>query len=80
MKKPVISTRLHELIKIDQDFIFFADTAEEYVILISKLLKDRSLADSYAQRGYDIVRAKYNWDTITNQFITLIEALRKSAK
>jgi len=80
MKKPVISTRLHELIKIDRDFIFFADTVEEYVMLISKLLKDKSLADSYAQRGYDIVRAKYNWDTITNQFITLIEALRKSAK
>lgn len=80
MKKPVISTRLQELIKIDRDFIFFADTVDEYVIMISKLLKEKSLADSYAQRGYDIVRAQYNWDNITNQFIALLEPLRKSAK
>lgn len=80
MKKPVISTRLEELLRMDRDFIFFADTVEEYVSLINKLLKDKNLADSYAQSGYDIVRAKYNWDNITNEFIALVEALGKSGK
>lgn len=73
MKKPVISTRLKELIKIDKDFILFADTVDEYVDLIRRLSREKNLADSYAQRGYEIVCSKYNWDDITNQFVSLIE-------
>jgi len=71
MKKPVISTRLKEVEIINNDFLFFADTAEEFVDCIKKIIKHGSLAQSYAMRGYKVVIEKYTWPKIAEEFITI---------
>ncbi|MFH2138127.1 MAG: glycosyltransferase family 4 protein [Candidatus Omnitrophota bacterium] len=72
MKKPVISSRLTEVVKINDDFIFFADTSDEMVETINMLLTNKLLAEKYAQRGYEKTMAKYTWKKIVLNFIDLL--------
>ncbi|MCP4650108.1 MAG: glycosyltransferase family 4 protein [PVC group bacterium] len=72
MKKPVISNRLIEVEKINQDFIFFADTPEEMVQSINMVLANNTLAQEYAQRGYKITMKEYTWKNIIIKFLDLL--------
>ncbi|MBN1560534.1 glycosyltransferase [candidate division KSB1 bacterium] len=76
LKKPVISTRLHEVHIIDRDFIYYADTGAELVARIEEILRDRATSAMRAEAAYEYVRQNYAWDHIVNQFLAAIEEKR----
>jgi len=81
LKKPVISTRLEEVEKIDRQCVFFADTVDETVAIIEKIRLDPSISDEYVKRGYDMVINRYSWDPIVTRFEQLlISELEKKGK
>jgi glycosyltransferase involved in cell wall biosynthesis len=73
MKKPIISTTLEEVVRIGNNFINFADNVEE----TAKVARDISLHyNKYSHKveiGYKLVKEKYSWDRITDNFISIIE-------
>lgn len=76
MKKPVISNRLREIELINKEFIFFADTVDDFVHAIDNLLKNQALAFEYGQRGYEIAVKEYAWDSIVDKLVHLIEEVK----
>jgi glycosyltransferase involved in cell wall biosynthesis len=78
MKKPVISTRLKEVERIDRYFIFYADTVDEFVRSIQMILDNRPLAADYARRGYETILRKYNWAIAARQLLGYIEDVRRN--
>lgn len=72
MKKPVISSRLKEIEYLDKNFVFFADTTDEFVKTIELILTNKSLSMEYVTRGYDAVINEYNWNKIAERLIDLI--------
>lgn len=75
-KKPVISTHLHELKYIDEEFIYYADTTEQAVEQIHTILNDNGESKEKALRGYEITKKKYTWEAIAKQTSLLFEEAR----
>lgn len=75
--KPVISTRLEEINNINEDFLFFSDTAEELVASIKTIVSQPELARANAERGYFVVRSKYDWDKIVERFLAVVDSIAK---
>jgi glycosyltransferase involved in cell wall biosynthesis len=69
MQKPVISTRLQEVERINEDFIYFADTVDEIKMQINYIYAHRNEALEKAKKGYEIVKQKYTWEILAKQFI-----------
>jgi glycosyltransferase involved in cell wall biosynthesis len=80
MKKPVISTRLKEVERIDEYFILYADTVDECVRAIKMLVENKSTAVNYAQRGFDIILQKYSWGKAVELLLNLIEEAKVKKK
>jgi len=78
MKKPVISTRLGEVERIDRGCLFYADTADELVTVLKNVLADGTQARQHAESGYRMVYDQYNWESIARRLVRLIEATRES--
>lgn len=76
MKKPVISNRLREVELIDRNFIFYADSVDEFIETINLLLMNQGLAFEYAKRGYEITIKEYTWKSIAERLIHLLEELK----
>ncbi len=72
-KKPVISTRLHELKHIDEDFLYYADTAKELIDVIEHVVEHKEEAHGKAMKGYQVTMEKYTWEKIGEQFLELVE-------
>lgn len=66
--RPVISTRIHEVQRIDEDFLHYADTKAELVDTIKKILADYEVAVQRTKRAVDIIEETYNWDAIADSF------------
>ena len=75
LKKPVISTRLHELEYIDKDFLYYADTGQELVESIQAVMDDPDLAQKRAMQGYDETLENYTWEKLAEKFEELIDSL-----
>ena len=73
MKKPVISTRLKEVELIDKRCIFYADTVDELTSEVKRILDNKTSAMEHAGRGYRMVVDEYNWDSIADKFMFLLE-------
>jgi glycosyltransferase involved in cell wall biosynthesis len=69
LKRPVISTRLKEVERINRDFLYFADTVEELVAQIRYILSHREEARIKAERGYTVTVNEFSWSTIAQKFI-----------
>ncbi|OGS34791.1 MAG: hypothetical protein A2293_11745 [Elusimicrobia bacterium RIFOXYB2_FULL_49_7] len=80
MKKPVISTRLHEVQKIDESFILYADTAQEFVDSISMIVDNKTDVSGYVQRGYDTTVQKYSWKSITLKLLHWIDDIKRGSR
>ncbi len=79
-KKPVISTRLDELVYIDDGFLYYGDNAAEVSARIRSILNDRGAAEATAQSGYHKTVADYTWDRIAERFAALVsEKLPRTA-
>lgn len=76
MKKPVISTRLREVEKIDKGFLSYADTPEETCSAIKNLLDNREYAQRCAHAGYDLVKNEYDWPALVEKFVAMVKAVK----
>jgi glycosyltransferase involved in cell wall biosynthesis len=75
MKKPVISTRLHELNNIDKGFIFYADTADELVETVKSMLSTKKNVAEFIEKGYNEVRENYLWPDIAKRLLNIIKQI-----
>ena len=71
-KKPVISTRLREVERIDRGFLFYADTVDEIVERIQYICAHREEALDKAERGYSYFSKEYSWENIAKNFIRIL--------
>lgn len=77
MKKPVVSTRLNELNNIDTGFLLYADTKDELICQIEKILGDKKFSTEYIEKGYNITKTQYNWDYLVQRFVCIIKETRR---
>jgi polysaccharide biosynthesis protein PslH len=79
MRIPCITSSLANkaLGAMENESILIAKSPVEYANLITELLKDPGKADLIAQKGYEFVRERFNWDTINRR---LEEIIRETAK
>jgi len=80
MKKPVISTRLDEVKKIDTGYLWYADSADEMEALITKMLGGEINTKASVELGYQEVQQKYNWDVIARDFVAISEEILKTRR
>jgi len=71
--KPVISTRLKEILNLDDGSILFADSADELVEKIEWVRRHPREAAELGRRGRDFVQQKYTWEMIAEQFEREVE-------
>lgn len=72
LKKPVISTRVEEVELIDNHYVYFADTVNELVGTVRKILDNKSDAEVHAARGYEAVVNEYEWGKIAERFVSIV--------
>lgn len=71
LEKPVISTRLHELVHIDngdQPIVYYGDHGAELAERVQEILDKPEEAKAMAARGAAAVRDRYTWEGIAHQF------------
>jgi len=76
-KKPVISTRLHELEYIDKDFLYYADSADELVSVVTEIFESSDKSIKNSEAGYNEVVENYTWDKIATEFERHISEIKK---
>jgi glycosyltransferase involved in cell wall biosynthesis len=76
LRKPVVSTRIAEIVQLAADFVSFADSSQELVAVLRRLLKAPHEAQQRVDRGYELARTRYRWDLIADQFVELVEATK----
>ncbi len=72
LHRPVISTRLKEVERINQDFLYFADTVDELVEQIRYILLHRDEAVAKAHRGYEVTVTDFSWNAIAGKFVDAV--------
>jgi len=77
LRKPVISTRTAEVMRIAGDYALFADTADELCQAINALLSTPHDYRHLQERGYEKVQQSYSWDTIAERFLLAIESVMR---
>jgi glycosyltransferase involved in cell wall biosynthesis len=74
-KIPVIATNcggIVDIIKDNQTGVLVPEkNSQALADALTKILSDPNYAQTLAQNGYDYVNTKYNWNTITDQIISL---------
>jgi glycosyltransferase involved in cell wall biosynthesis len=73
-KKPVISTRLSEVERIDNGFLYYASTVDEVISSIDMILNQKDDTINKIEMGYRLIREKYTWDKISEQFLDILKA------
>ncbi|MFZ4619001.1 MAG: glycosyltransferase family protein [Bacteroidota bacterium] len=74
LHRPVISTRLKEVERINKDFLYFADTVDELTEQIRYIIAHREEAAEKTQRGYEVTVTDFSWTTIAKNFIDAVYA------
>lgn len=72
--KPIISTPIPEVQRIGKDFVTFIENAPELQKAILELLHSPQKRAALATCGYTTVQQRYNWDVLTEEFVSLIRA------
>ncbi|MBN2093224.1 glycosyltransferase family 4 protein [candidate division KSB1 bacterium] len=75
MKKPVISTRLDEVQKIDTGYLWYADTVEELVNTVRQIVDNADTTQKFIQKGFESVQNQYNWEVIARDFVSIVEEI-----
>lgn len=70
--RPVVSTRINEVQRIDEDFLYYADTQRELVDAIETICSNYEDALDQATRTGSLIETKYNWDAIAKSFETAV--------
>ncbi len=72
-KIPVVSRDLDELKKIDKNFINFYKTKEEALNLIIDILNNKNEYIKKCEKGYDLIKIKYNWKALSDEYLEIIK-------
>lgn len=80
MRKPVISTRLREVENIDRGFLFYADTVEELVSSITKILNNKNELIEMKEKAYNIIKSNNNWDKIASELLSIVQDIKSNKK
>lgn len=72
--KPVISTCLEELEILDLEPVTFADSANDIVISIRKLLNDENLRTRLGEQSRNLVMDQYTWRRSAEKFVDIVES------
>ena len=78
MKKPVVTTRLREVEKIDKGFVFYGDTAAEVAQQIEFILENPAVGQAYALRGQETTLRDYDWNRIVDRLLDLVREAQVS--
>jgi len=70
--KPVVSSRISEVVRIGGNAVRFYDDAESLSQVISKILQDRALRDSMKAAALDI-SINYDWESIAERYRDVLE-------
>ena len=77
MKKPTIATNvggIPELIRDNENGLLVKNADGKKIIQnINKLLSDSIFANEIAETGYNMVKQKYSWKTIAENFFTILK-------
>lgn len=77
LDKPVISTRLHELEHVDEDFLYYADDAVELIESIRCVFTDAEQARAKSEKGFEKTKQSYTWSKLAEQFEQIVDSLKK---
>jgi len=77
MKKPIVSTSVgaEGLEATDGKDILLADTPEDFCNLCLKVLREPQLSENIAEKGFELVHAKYRWESIGKKLLNYITNL-----
>jgi glycosyltransferase involved in cell wall biosynthesis len=75
--KPVVSTRLSEVVRIGKNAVKFYDDAKSLTQIVTEILQDRALRDSMKMAALDIAR-NYDWQSITEKYRGVLEEVLRS--
>lgn len=70
MARPVVSTSIREVKRIDSDYLYYADSSEELAARIESIVSDYEAAVSRSLEAKELVREEYNWDVIADDFVS----------
>jgi glycosyltransferase involved in cell wall biosynthesis len=80
-KKPIISTRIFEVQKIDDDFLYFASTKDEMAATIRHILSNPDEVVKKTAHEYEILKRQYTWEIISDNFLkTLQEKINNKSR
>lgn len=68
-KKPIISTRIQEVQRIDKEFIYWADDVDELVKTIMCILDNPRAVIPRVEREYNELLQHYTWPRIADTFL-----------
>jgi len=76
---PIISTDtgVSGLLAKDSYNVLIADTPEDFVIKIKKVLTDRKLYEKLRTNSYKLVNEVYNWKKISQKLQIVYESIKK---
>jgi glycosyltransferase involved in cell wall biosynthesis len=72
LRKPIISTSTHEVMRIGNGWISFADDVVTFASAIESLLADRRAAERAGEAGRAMVEQFYNWNNLARRFEELM--------
>jgi len=77
--KPVVSTRLSEVVRLGRDAVKFYDDAQSLTEVISNILQDTVLQDSMKMTALHIAR-NYDWQSIAKKYRGILKEVFQSNK
>ncbi len=73
LKKPVISTPLEGVKNAVGDIVQYASTSDEYTAILEKY-KDKIINEELVEKGHDLVKNNYSWNSLSMKFESFIES------
>jgi glycosyltransferase involved in cell wall biosynthesis len=67
LRKPIVSTSTHEVIRIGHGWIKFADNETSFAAAIESFLDDRRASEAAGETGRALVEQLYNWPQLALQ-------------
>lgn len=72
-RKPVISSRIAEVQRIGNGFLYWADSASELVSRIDEIVRQPREAADRAQQGFAALERHYTWPRIADRFAAVVQ-------
>jgi glycosyltransferase involved in cell wall biosynthesis len=73
-RKPVISSRIQEVQRIGDGFLYWADSTSEMIARIDEILEHPDEAGRRAEEGFELVHGHYTWKKIARRFADVVHA------